>query len=167
MEEYKKIESIARNVSKRYNKGTICSPITDSALLDFIEKNNLLPEGFTLSGTGRNYGYNIVRNRLLSMPIYTYRKVLDQFKEVTGTTVTKEDNINQVMYKLSVLKGVEDMLKQNLIIIFPSNFSPKRQEIDSLRLYNILIEDIDIMGTIEGRLVPKTGNFDSNADNKI
>lgn len=166
--EHKKIEAIARNVSKRYNKNTLCSAITNKEIISFIERNGLLPEGFLLIGPGRLYGYNSIRNRILAMPLYTYNKIVSQFNSVyQDISVEKQDNINQVSMKLSALKGIEDMIKQNMIVVFLSNFSPKTNTIDSLSKFNILIEDLDVMGTIEGRLVPKTGNEDENAGNNI
>lgn len=164
----KQVESIAKSSGLRYNKNTLCTAITDIRILAFIEKNGLLPYGFILSGESRKYGYNQVRNRILAMPLYTYNRIVEEFNKIyPSSSVSGDENLGQIEVKLGGLKAIEEVLKQNMLIIFLSNFTPQTKAFKELAKFNIIIEDLDVMGTIEGRLVPKTGNLDENGGRNL
>ena len=163
--ERRRVEEISRKSALRYNKNTLCSIIQDPRIVNLLLINSILPEGFFL--TDRNLGYSSIMNRVIALPQYTYLEIKKILDNTQRTSPTPGENTNAIETRLGATRAVESMLRESILVIYLSNFSVKEGTKNDLLKYDVIIEDLDIMGTIEGRVVPKTGNPDDNASKKL
>lgn len=137
-----KMEHSNRISSTKYGKGTICSIISNKEVLGCLQRNSLLPLGFKL--TDPDYGYNSTINRALCIAQYNQAEMLEL---AAGSSA--EDGLSKQL-------ALVEFLKQNMIVVHLTNKTPAMQ-IALLSSWNVMIDTVEVMGSIAGILVPKQG----------
>lgn len=161
------LESSMRMAGRRFGKNTLCTILTGKQLMEFIAKNSLLPDGFFI--TDEQYGLSAVRNRVLCVPQYDYlelRKELDNYGIGTDAGPPTETNntnsgLSQLERRLRTAEALITLLKQTMIVVLITNPRPRMSDLD---LLDVLIDSVDVMGSITGTLVPKSNMKDPNGN---
>lgn len=162
----RKLEQAIKTSSRRFGKNTICNILSGGQIISFLQRNSLLPQGFVVLP---DYGLSPSRNRVIAVPQYDMPEVTRQFAEAgIGAVKTEQDpaaenqapqtiDLNQDIYKIQkrtlASASLVELLRQVMVIVYVNNPAEKISDIDKL---DILIDSVDVMGTITGTLVPKT-----------
>jgi len=148
-----KIDLNSRNASRRFAKGTLCSILYGVDIVSFISRNGLFPTGFRL--THPEFGYNAKSNRVLCVPKVN-KPELDGLLGYANSS--GDDAINRAA-------GLSAFLKQNMILVYLNN-KTNELEIAKLVAYDVEIDSMDLLGSLSGNLVLKSGVTDENEGNK-
>lgn len=163
---YKKFNLEQRLASRRFGKETHFTAIRGKQLIDFINRNSLFPPGFFV--THPNYGYSSIRNRVVAIPSYNVPELkheLDNIGFITpfNPTIHKLDtkeNTNRIIDQIVSSETLAEFLRQTMALIYLINCDVTNH-IDLLDSMDITIDTIDVAGTINGTLVPKS-KIDNN-----
>lgn len=161
MSNNRKIDLEARLASRRFGKETHLTALIGKQLIDFIQRNSLFPPGFFI--TDPNYGYSSIRNRVVAIPSYNTRDLIEELNNiglVTPFNPVVHSNgspagVNRIIDQLASSEALYQFLKQTMVIVCLTNFN-LHHPISLLGLMDISIDTIDVAGTINGTLVPRT-----------
>lgn len=160
-----KIDLQSRAASRRFSKGTVCSILKGNDIVNFIIRNNLLPSGLLI--THPEKGFSSDKNRVMAIPKYNMSEFISEYKIFTGESIidpkSREESARFISREQAG-QALVSFLEQNLILIHISNSFNIKVSINDLDKYDVLIESIDVLGTVSGILVPMTKE-DSNNNN--